>query len=63
MIYFLLKLELSDQNYDTNGNIRYENYKGKFLFNMNYFFIILYFHNNTIQLRKLGKNYMLPRKF
>ena len=28
------KLELSDQKYQTNGNVRYENYKGKFLLPM-----------------------------
>ena len=29
---FVNKLELSDQKYQTNGNVRDENYKGKFGF-------------------------------
>ena len=37
MINFVNKIELSDQNYQTNGNVRYENYKGKFLFPMKEF--------------------------
>ena len=32
------KLELSDQKYQTNGNIRGENYNGKLLFPMKDFF-------------------------
>ena len=31
---FFNKLELSDHQYQTNGNIRDENYKGKLLFTM-----------------------------
>ena len=34
MVYFVNKLDLSDQKYKTNGNIRNESYKGKFLFFM-----------------------------
>ena len=34
MFYFVNKLELSDKKYQTNGTIRYDNYKGKFLFPM-----------------------------
>ena len=34
MVGFVNKLELSDQKYQTNGNLRDENYKGKFLFSM-----------------------------
>ena len=34
MMHFFNKLELSDQKHQTNGNIRDENYKGIFLFNM-----------------------------
>ena len=37
MVDFVNKLELSDQKYQTNGNVIYENYKGKFLFPMKYF--------------------------
>ena len=36
MIDLANKLKLGDQKH-TNGNIRYENYKGKFLFPMKYF--------------------------
>ena len=32
MVDFLYSLDLSDQKYETNGNLRYDNYKGKFLF-------------------------------
>ena len=31
---FVSTLELSDQKYQTNGNIRDKNYKGNFLFTM-----------------------------
>ena len=34
MVDFLNKLKLSDQKYQTNRNVRYENYKGKLLFPM-----------------------------
>ena len=34
MVYFVNKLELSDQKYHTNANVRYEYYKEKFLFPM-----------------------------
>ena len=37
MVDFMNKLELSDQKYQTNGNIIDENYKGKFLFTIKYF--------------------------
>ena len=37
MVDFLNKLELSDQKYQTNGIVRYENYGRKFLFTMKYF--------------------------
>ena len=37
MVDFLNKLELIDQKYHTNGNVRDENYKGKFLFHINEF--------------------------
>ena len=32
MVDFVNKLESSDQKYQTNGNVRDENYNGKFLF-------------------------------
>ena len=34
MVDFINKIELSDHKYQSNGNIRYENYKWKFLFTM-----------------------------
>ena len=34
MIYFLNKLESSDQKYKNNGTVKYDNYKGKLSFNM-----------------------------
>ena len=34
MVDFVNKLELSDQEYQTNGTVRDENYKGKLLFPM-----------------------------
>ena len=34
MINFVNKLELSDQKYQTNGNLRDENYIGKCLFSI-----------------------------
>ena len=34
MVNFLNKLELSDQKYHTNGNIKDQNYKRKILFPM-----------------------------
>ena len=34
MVDFVNKRERSDQQYQTNGNLRDENYKGKFLFSM-----------------------------
>ena len=34
MVDFLNKLELSDQKYQTNVNVRYENHKVKLLFTM-----------------------------
>ena len=37
MVDFLNKLELSDQKYQNNGNLRDEHYNGKFLFPMKYF--------------------------
>ena len=37
MMNFVNKLELGDLKYQTNGNLRYENYKGKFLFPMKKF--------------------------
>ena len=32
MVDFLNKLEISDQQYKTNGTVRDDNYKGNFLF-------------------------------
>ena len=32
IVYFVNKLELSGQKYKTNGNVRGENYNGKFFF-------------------------------
>ena len=32
MVDFVNKLELSDQKYQSSGSVRYENYKGEFLF-------------------------------
>ena len=32
MVDFVNKLELSDQKYQTNGNIRHKNYEEKFFF-------------------------------
>ena len=40
MINFVNKLELSDQKYQTNGNIRDENYKGDFLISYEGLFVI-----------------------
>ena len=37
MMNIVNKLELSYQEYKNNGNLRYENYKGKFLFPKKYF--------------------------
>ena len=37
MADFLNKLEISDQKYQTNGNVRDENSKGKILFLMKEF--------------------------
>ena len=37
MVDFVNKLDLSDQKDQTNGNVKYENYKGKLLFPMNDF--------------------------
>ena len=37
MMDFVNKLKLSDQTYQTNGNVRNGNYKGKFLFATEYF--------------------------
>ena len=37
MVDFVDKLELSDQKYQTNGNVRNENYNGNLLFSMNNF--------------------------
>ena len=37
MVYFVNKIELTHQKYQTNGNRRDENYKGNFLFPMNNF--------------------------
>ena len=37
MVEFANKLDSSDQKYQTNGIVRDENYKGKFLFAMKYF--------------------------
>ena len=34
MVNFVNKIELSDQKYQTNGNVRDGNYKGRFLFPM-----------------------------
>ena len=34
MVDFVNKIEVSDQKYQTNGNVRDENYNVKFLFNM-----------------------------
>ena len=40
MVYFVNKLELSYQIYQTNGNVRDENYNGKSLFPINDFFVM-----------------------
>ena len=37
MVDFVNKPELSDQKYQTNGNLRDKNYNGKFLFTMKEF--------------------------
>ena len=37
MVGFVNKLQLSDQQYQTDGNVRDLNYNGKFLFPMKYF--------------------------
>ena len=34
MMDFMNKIKLSDQKYQTNGNVRDDNYKGDFLFPM-----------------------------
>ena len=41
MVDFVNKLDLSDQKYQNNGNVRHENDKGKLLFTMKDF--VLYF--------------------
>ena len=45
MVYFVNKLELSDQKHQTNGNIRDENYKWNFLFAINYFILFGTYHH------------------
>ena len=37
MMDFMNKIKLSDQKYQTNGNVRDKNYKINFLFPMKYF--------------------------
>ena len=37
MVDFVNKLELSDQKYHTNADLRYKYYKGKYLFTMKEF--------------------------
>ena len=37
MVYSMNKLELSDKEYQTNGNVKDEKYKGKFLFTITKF--------------------------
>ena len=37
MVGFVNKLDFSDQKYQTNGNLRDENYNGNFLFPINDF--------------------------
>ena len=37
MVDFVNKIEFSDNKYQTNGTVRDEKYKGKFLFTMKYF--------------------------
>ena len=41
MMHFLNKLKFSDQKYQTNGNVRYENYKGKLFFTIKYFVLFV----------------------
>ena len=40
MVDFMNKLELSDQKYQTNGIVRYNNYKGKVLISYEGLFVI-----------------------
>ena len=37
MVNFVNKLELSDKKFQTNGNVRYGNNNGKFIFPIKYF--------------------------
>ena len=37
MVDFVNKIEVSDQKYQTNGNVRHKNYKGKLLYTMKEF--------------------------
>ena len=54
MVAFVNKLELSDQKYETNGYIRYENYMENLLFSMKYFvpfgtyFWLMYFMSTKL---------------
>ena len=42
MVDFENKLELRDQKYQTNGNVRDENNNGKFVFTTKEFYVICY---------------------
>ena len=37
MVDFVNKLDLNDNKYQTNGIVRYESYKGKFILLIKYF--------------------------
>ena len=43
MVDFVNKLELNDKKYQTNGNVRDENYNGKFLFPMKELVFLFYY--------------------
>ena len=46
MVDFINKLQLSNQKYQTNGNVRVEYYNGKFVFPMKDFFsLVTYTHS------------------
>ena len=62
------KLKLSHQKYQTNGNIRYQNYMGKFLFPMKDFVSFstyrnsIYFMSNKIIKDKINEFCVLQFK-
>ena len=51
MVDFVNKLELSGQKYQTNGNVKDENYNGNFLFLMKEFVSPFYYSKRNTALR------------